>query len=256
MTVTVACVLKSSGNELDDRLNGFIPEYVEVLRDSFARHATLPFRFVVLTDSPAAKFTSRIEVVKLKFGLKGWWSKMELFSPENRANLGPTLYLDLDTAITDSVDDLLRYCSPAEPRGDEAPFTILRDFYRPNGYGSGAMFIPSDFTLPWTKFMEGKGIGTYRQHMDDNEGDQNFLEEAVPGAALWQDVMPRTFYSYKPVPAFQLEELPKRVSVLCFHGFPRPWMLPKDHWTRDHWRRDDPLRGERVVVSDDFLEDA
>lgn len=258
--LTVACVLKSGGD--------YSPEYVNILRDSVRRHwpEGVPFRFACLTDLPASAFAEGIEVVPLAYPFPGWWAKMELFSPRVSDALGDILYFDLDTAICGPLDLAVR--RPTR-------FTILRDFYRPKGYGSGVMFIPAGTHAPWEAFISGdeETASTWRAHANGDtgfRGDQDFLEKYAPGAALWQDVCPGVFVSFKPAPIFiagkpaLLASAPKGASVVCFHGFPRPAELPdgtakfsycddnghaftpQAHWTRAYWRRDP------IITSEDF----
>jgi len=222
--LTVLCVLRSGGD--------YTPEYVRILRDSVRRHWPdgERFRFACITDLPRDRFDSDIETFGLvPSSLPGWWAKMYLFSPTIEAKYGGRLYFDLDTAITGPLDDVVARCKRAE-------FTILRDFYRPQGYGSGVMFIPRGFGFHvWENFEKDSHriIGAMR-------GDQDYLETAIVGAARWQDVCPNRFVSFKPVPiaGAKLNSLPKGASVVCFHGLPRPADLPQDNWIRQHWRRE------------------
>ena len=69
------------------------------------------------------------------FEWKGWWAKMNLFSPELK-ELRPFLYMDLDTAVLKSIRALF------PPEKAEGNFVALRDFYRPNKMASGLMWIP------------------------------------------------------------------------------------------------------------------
>lgn len=228
--LTVACVLKTGGD--------FTWEHVGILRDSVARNAKgADYTFRCLTDLPFVieKQPHRTEFTYLQHDLPGWWSKMELFSPEVRAAWGDTLYFDLDTAITGDLTPIIDYCRTdwRDPTGG-TPFTILRDFYRPNGYGSGMMFIPAGFGgQVWQVFQQGPVGGN-----DLSGGDQVFLEFAAPGALRWQDVLPGKIISFKPValPGATRASLPADARVMCFHGKPRPWELPADHWARKYWR--------------------
>ena len=222
--VTVVCVLKSCRD--------FGPEYVHILRDSVRRHwPDMRLRFACMTDIPKERFDGDVEVFPLLHNLPRWWSKMELFGPSAEAKFGDRLYFDLDTAICGPLDEIVKQCRE---------FTILRDFYRPRGYGSGVMFIPRGFISNiWDAFMRDS-----YQIVGQMRGDQDFLEVAAPNAALWQDVCPGKFYSFKPAPIFidgkpaTLASLPKGASVVCFHGFPRPAETPPDNWIRQHWRRE------------------
>lgn len=225
--MTIGCVLKTGGD--------FDWEYVRVLRDSVARHYKGEYQFRVLSDDWVPSF----DVRPLRQGLPGWWSKMELFHPETREAWGDTLYFDLDTAIVGDLTPIVDYCKQdwRDPT-QGTPFTILEDFYRPNGYGSGMMFIPAGFSAPWAAFNK-KPHTTIETVL----GDQDFLEAHVHSAVHWQDVCPGQIVSFKPaaISDLQLTAVPKKARVVCFHGFPRPHQLPTDHFMRRHWRADPVL---------------
>lgn len=239
--LTIGCVLKTGGPDFDW-------EYVRVLRDSLARNIPkeTAWLFGALTDfgpgrdagqdaiwdgllSRSPNF-QKTNFQRLRHDLPGWWSKMELFSPEVRKAWGDTLYFDLDTAITGDLTPIIDYCQRdyRDPT-QGTPFTVLRDFYRPYGYGSGMMFIPAGFGANvWTKFMASDAMSRLA-------GDQNFLEETCPIANRWQDVVPNAVKSFKPS-GFELAAVTPATRVVCFHGFPRPHQLPKDHFMRRYWR--------------------
>jgi hypothetical protein len=63
-------------------------------------------------------------------GLSGWWNKLYLFKDGLFPEGDRILYLDLDTVITGSLDDIIQY---------KGTFAILRDFYRPEGLQSSVM---------------------------------------------------------------------------------------------------------------------
>ena len=67
--------------------------------------------------------------------------------------------------------------------------------------------------------------------MSNLHGDQNWIEECVPGADRWQDLYPGKIGSYK---ADGLQESPKGFAVCAFHGIPKPHEV--DGWVREVWR--------------------
>src|SRR6478609_2567748 len=113
--LTVACVLKSGGI--------YDATWVERLRAGVKRHLPLEHRFVCLSDVDVP-----CERIPLEYNWPGWWSKLEAFRLP-----GPVIYFDLDTAI---VGDLSEIVARTDLWGG---FTILEDFYRNKGYGSGVM---------------------------------------------------------------------------------------------------------------------
>jgi hypothetical protein len=105
MTLTVACVW----------VNGHVPftvEYVTKLHAMCQRWIQRDFRFVCLTDRPAHIPAGIHPIVIASPGkLKGWWSKVELWNP-NHGLTGRVLYLDLDTLIVNTLDEIIDYPAP------------------------------------------------------------------------------------------------------------------------------------------------
>ena len=118
---------------------------------------------------------------------------------------GPAVFFDLDTVIVGPIDDLVEV-------GDD--LCILRDFHRPQEYGSGLMsFRPEKMTEVWNQFIRS-GCPIMRR------GDQAFIERAKPEAEYFQDKWPGQVVSYKLNCAKR--GVPTYARVVCFHGMPRP----------------------------------
>jgi hypothetical protein len=181
----------------------YVPDDVDQLIGQIRQHTREPIR--VLTDcwvpKPEHAPASR---VPLEHGWPGWWSKMELFRPDLA---GDFLFMDLDTVVRGPVADFLAI----------GRLTLLRDFYRTWGLGSGLMFLPeadrAEIWLAWTadpaRWMAEHAAG----------GDQAFLERFwLAKAARWQDVLPGRVASYKAAGKAEREQ----AAVVCFHGEPKP----------------------------------
>lgn len=210
--LTVLCVLKSGG--------GYDAEWVRKLRDGVARNLSRPHRFVCLSDVDVP-----CERIPLTRNWPGWWSKIELFSPGTI--ISPSLYLDLDTVITGSLDQFLTISDG---------FSMLQNFWRPDRVGSGIMWFKSPDTVPtkvFTKFakMPECYIGHHERSRNGvYVGDQAFIWDVLgPDIAKLKDLGIR---SYK----FHCTNgLPQGTSVVCFHGKPRPPEIKAD-WMAKHWR--------------------
>lgn len=188
------------------------PEYVNRLAAMVRRHATVPHEFVCLTDNATG---IDCESCPVGCGLPGWWAKLVLFQPHPRLAGARVVFLDLDTVIVGNLDWLLQY---------NGPFAILRDFYRPTGYGSAVMSIAPGFGgHVWQRFTPDV--------MRLMHGDQNWLERQVPHADRWQDIAPGKIGSYK---ADGLQDGPKGFAVCAFHGRPKPHEV--NGWICDAWR--------------------
>lgn len=103
--LTVACVLVRGHV-------AFSPDYVARLHSMVARNVSSEFDFVCLTDQPGRmpKGVRAIIVDTPRPGVKGWWSKIELFKPARFG--GRVLYLDLDVLVLGPLDAIINY--PAE----------------------------------------------------------------------------------------------------------------------------------------------
>lgn len=188
----VASVLRSGGE--------YGPEHVAALARDVRRH--LPgVRFVCFSDVPVP-----CERVALASDWPGWWAKMEVFGP---ALPGRVLYLDLDTVVRGSLADLAAV----------KDLTLLRDFYRPRGLGSGLMMLPAAARdQAYRAFIRAPEHFMARHRKG---GDQAFLERLwLRTAHRWQDRCPGQVASYK---ADCRRGVPPRARVVCFHGQPRPW---------------------------------
>jgi len=193
------------------------PEYVNRLAAMVLRHTTLPYRFLCLTDNPKGV---QCDCAPIGTDAPGWWAKLILFKPHPALAGQRVLFLDLDTVIVGNMDPLLAY------QGD---FAILRDFYRPTGYGSGIMGLaPGAAPQVWSNFIrKANGSGVMAEHY----GDQWWIETQVPTADRWQDVCPGLIGSYK---ADKMADSPKGFAVCCFHGLPKPEHV--NGWVAREWR--------------------
>ena len=209
--LTVLCVLRSGG--------GYDAEWVRKLRDGVARNLTIPHRFVCLSDCDVP-----CDRIPLEHDWPGWWSKIEMFKPG--VITGPTLYLDLDTVVTGSLDGMAKLAYP---------FAMLRNFHQPDYVGSGVMWFRDADTVPHQVYEKFKRMpDAYIAHHDrvrvsSHLGDQAFIWDTLKGDIAKLDGLGLKSYKYH-CKAF----LPEDASAVCFHGPPR---LPevKAPWVAQHW---------------------
>ena len=90
----VVCLFRQGGKV------GYDATWVDRLRRGVERNLTIPQRFVCFSDCEV-----NCERIELLTGDYGFWSKMQMFKPG--ALLGPTLYIDLDTVICNSIDQIV-----------------------------------------------------------------------------------------------------------------------------------------------------
>lgn len=225
--ITIACVLKTGGD--------YDVDYVRRLQVGVAAHLSVPYRFVCLSDVDVP-----CERIPLVHSWPGWWAKMELFKLR-----GPVLYLDLDTVIVGSLDQLANHISTLQ-----GSLIMLRGFYKQDRC-SGLLGWNGDVSKVFDDFYESYAkTATFKQRPNATymiagrqqfRGDQEWLREYLKGAGsslsvtMAQDIMPG-IYSYK-VHVQRTEKLPQDAKIICFHGRPRPVELdPAPDWLKQHWR--------------------
>jgi hypothetical protein len=210
--LTVLCVLRSGGI--------YNAEWVARLKRGVERNLTIPHQFVCLSDVDVP-----CERIPLMHDWPGWWSKLELFRPT--LVWGPTVYLDLDTAITGNIDFLAKI--PYD-------FAMLRNFHRGNMFGSGMMWFKERAPHGvYTKF-KANPAGWIKYHTERQGGpyvgDQAFITDALEGIRAIQDAAPKgAIVSYKK---HCVAGLPEGASVVCYHGTPKPHEV-SDAWMREAW---------------------
>lgn len=180
-------------------------DYVNKLYDMVRRNIKdgFPGKFICFTEDPAGLHKD-IETRQLPRNLVGWWNKLYLFKQGLFPDGDRVLYLDLDTVIVSSLDEIITY---------NGAFAILRDFYRPNGYGSAIMaWEANTLSQIWEHYV-------LAHYPAIEGGDQAWIEEIYSNADIWQDLYVNSFVSYKE---HCKEGIPKNAKVICFHGNPRP----------------------------------
>lgn len=221
--LTVACVLKSGGI--------YDASWVSRLRAGVARHLPIAHQFVCLSDVDVP-----CERIPLAHDWPGWWSKIELFKLP-----GPVLFFDLDTAI---VGDL----TGAAEIATRPMFTVLQDFYRPHGYGSGMMAWGGGHfdNVEWLYLTFARYAET---EMKERGGDQAFIERQRPdNVSRWQDVLPGQVVSYKvhcqgaygthfneDLQRYVPAAIPSGARVVCLHGLPKFADMSQHDPVRQAW---------------------
>ena len=202
-------------------------DYVNKLYRAVKRNLTLPFNFFCITDD-ARDIDESINIISVEHeDLPGWWQKLVLFKPLDQLK-GRVLYLDLDTIITGSLDEMAAYS------GD---FIIVKPFYRASGFMSSVMAFESGFGRQvWTRFMEdpqaAMDICAPLPERKGAWGDQRWLEICVDQADYWQDLYPGQMVSFK-ANVLPQQRIPADTRVILFHGEPRPHEA--GDWVRQFW---------------------
>ena len=154
---------------------------------------------------------------------KGWWSKMNLFSPDME-QYRPFLFMDLDTAVVRSLEGIL------PPPERENQFITLGGFNgRANYLLSGMMWFPTKndmISKMWKQWIEDPAGG-----ISQCRGDQDFIRNVIGNPdERWQNITDKV-YNFKPRSASVVKgtnwrqrvirAVPKNASVVCLHGKPK-----------------------------------
>lgn len=209
---TWVCVLKLGGE--------YDPGYVAKLARGLGTWDPT-IRLLCLTDYPGD--IPGVRKAPLLEGWPGWWSKMELFRPHLLDGGQLVIYLDLDTVVVGDPKPLTEY---------EGDLCVLSDLYRPEWMiGSGVMLWRGTQMIPiWDRFSKDPEA-VMKKHVQRSD---HFLHPFVEGADRVQDIWPGLAVSYKK-DCRNVDKAPRQVSLICFHGRPRPADLPTDHWAYQAW---------------------
>ncbi|XTZ40083.1 hypothetical protein ACQYRI_08970 [Salmonella enterica] len=198
----------------------FTPKHAQWLHRQFGDRES-----ICLTD---AAYIKGVKTTPLLYNWPGWWAKIELFNPEHPV-LGAKdlLYFDIDVVVTGSLDIFNK----------ASELTMLREFNHSTRVNSSIMMIPAS-TKPkiWEPFISNPEKIMNECQTAEKWGDQGFIGSVVT-PKVWQDIIPGSIVSYKcdiatpkmigfnPNLASPTAsgDVPPNVSVVCFHGSPRPW---------------------------------
>jgi len=232
---TVVLALRSGGD--------FSIKDVELIVDHlhFYYRGFLPLRIICMWDHVRDTISLReytIYSTPYK-SWKGWWTKMNLFSPEMK-QFRPFLYLDLDTAVVGDVSYLFSLV--------DKDFVALNDFLNLSKMASGVMWIPEESSVldnlwrGWIKDAENY-IKRFR-------GDQDFLRTFISSKiVLWQSVTNKicSFKIHERKKEW-LQKIPFGCILICFHGHPRIFQANSVKWVEEYIKREDQVRSKVTIV--------
>jgi len=217
-------------------------KYVNILYNMVARHCTLDYTFVCLTED-ATGLNSNIKVLPLPEGLEGWWCKPYMYSADLPLN-GTVLYMDLDVVISSNIDKLFTY--------ESSKWCTIRDFTRVmrpkwEKYNSSVVkFKAGELDYVWKDFSKDP-VKAMRQF----HGDQDHLFEATKNkpAVTYPDSWIQS-WKWEIRKSKQLgggtrgerklttieHVTPEGSCCICvFHGDPNPEHCD-DPWVKENWK--------------------
>jgi len=230
--ITIACVYKSGKK--------FNQQYVDNLYNMVKRNLTMPFKFVCLTD---LFFSAPYYLIRLEYGLRGWWSKFELFRPEV-FDTNHVLYFDLDTLILDNIDEIVKVAQQHE-------FLMLRGFNleaRKLGDtpASGIMSFKTRSSTPnyiFEQFMSDPQGNIEKTECKGGPGgqggDQGFTGDLLgwDNVKKFQDYLPANYITGKLV-AKKYTAVKPNYNVIAWSGYPTLEQLMNKHnykWVNEAW---------------------
>jgi hypothetical protein len=179
LTVALVCV---PGGIYDN-------SHVHRIISQIEKHLTIPHVFDVLRSSDKP----------------GWWAKIDLFKPGRFS--GRVLYLDLDTTVVGSLDDLV---------GFDAPFVAIQDYQYPIRINSSVMSWDAGVADHiYTEFVPNAFDTIGKTH-----GDQDWIHQHIAAARFPKRWCP----SYR-AHVLPTGKVPKDARIIVFHGRPKPWEM-------------------------------
>ena len=208
---TIVLVLKSS--------NDFQLKDVQlIVRHINAKWKNGKPRIICLFDKVTEHYDlGNFELVPLTNDLPGTWARMQLYSPEME-QYRPFLYIDLDTAVISSLENLFDIIK------DESQFIALEDFWDKNKLATGLVWFPANSEMirrAWKHFTGARG-----KRMDV------YLRTVIKQCTFWQSLT-NTIVDFKPKNKQHLQKLPENCDIVCFHGKPRIHDAT-EQWVKDY----------------------
>jgi len=249
-------------------LDAFPTSYVRLLRNAVRAHLARPHRFICVTDNPQA-LDRDIEGVRLpdlgiplEYQRRGVWPKLAMFTPGLLPPDEPTLFLDLDLLIRDSLEPFFERLERlrgfhALREWNPSAWNLVPAALRPDrGVQSSIVgFYPREQTSIHDRFLADQPDCFRRFALD-----QSYLSHVVPDRHYWPLHWTVSFKRHL-VPHYPLNLVvgrirePRRAKVVVFHGNPRPidvvplggyrWGTTNRYghgpvdWVRDYWLRHD-----------------
>lgn len=178
-------------------------------------------RIICLWDKASSHYNlGNIELIPLHSDQPGTWARIQMYSPEME-QYRPFLYLDLDTAIINSVESLF------EAIKDKSQFVTLEDFWMKGQLATGVAWIPANSEKIAKIWNNYKGVTGKRM-------DRYIRNVIGQPDAYWQTLFPSIF-DFKVRNRQWMTSLNPQVDIVCFHGHPRiPEASQTITWVREY----------------------
>lgn len=199
-------------------------------------------RIICLWDKATDKYElDGFEVHPLTNNYPGTWSRMMLYSPEME-QYRPYLYIDLDTAIIQSIENIFDLIK------DTTQFIVLQDFWQTGKLATPLVWFPANcdkIKRVWEVWLKNPNYSSFR--MD------TFLRTVISADNYWQGLT-NTIYDFKPKDGKLLMVLPQDANLVCFHGKPRIFKIVEGSlsidWVKDYVEQTfpEPVKKKVTVI--------
>jgi hypothetical protein len=213
--------------------------YVNNLYRGVKRFANQPFRFICFTNETIPDLDSGIETRGFSiYSSKGVLPRLYMFSEVAGLFGDQVLCLDLDLVITGGLDTLMNY------RGLFCTRASFQDSTKVDGDIMSFRANRTNEILFWDSFLKDiEGVEEYTQ------GQERRWMQFIAGD--WADrwITPGEIVSYRRH-ARDWEEVPKGVSIVSFHGRPKPHQITKK-WLKEYWsceKRGETRKNEPITA--------
>ena len=207
-------------------------------------------RIICLWDKATTPYDlGNVEFIPLTNEYKGTWSRIQLYSPEME-KYKPFLYIDLDTAVILSLENIFKLVS------NPLLYISLEDFWQHNQLATGLVWFPVNCKKTdnvWKAWESSDKTQGFRMDL--------FLRKEIKPDLFWQQLT-TTIYDFKPKPGQALKVVPPDAAVICFHGKPRIHDAGEAsmyvQWVRDYINQemfDKPIKKKRVTIIIPYKED-
>ena len=156
--------------------------------------------------------------------LPGLYSKLTIFSPLLEP-IRPFLYMDLDTAVVGSVEDII------DSIPDYTKFIIFGGFYQAGRLATALVWIPQNsekVKKVWDHW--DSSFMAYHKRMDI------YICSMVTADLYWQQITNKVV-DFKPKHGVYVTEVSKEASLVCFHGKPRILDAINIPWVNEYIRK-------------------
>jgi hypothetical protein len=245
--ITIACwkwERIKTGHQLPN-VGDYTADHVHKMRNMLARHVTIPYRFVCITDDPTGLDCETIPLWE-KYEGGGCYHRLKVFDPNFNLLGDRFAWIDLDAVIIDNIDSILTV---------DADFAVNRYPYegRPNQYYNGALVVANRGARPrlWTEFdpvesprfiakqnSERNLLGSDQAFMSHVLGpnERTFSEKdgIIEAMTLEKIQNPRRYHSTL-VRDHVLAKAPPNAKIIMFSG-PRDPHTTEISWIKDHYK--------------------